>query len=84
MFDILYLNLRYDAENDVWTEISTMSARRIGVGCAVLNRLLYAVGGFDGQNRLCSVECYDPEHDLWTEIKPMNTMRSGAGCLSIL
>ena len=56
-----------------------MSTSRIGVSCAVANRLLYAVGGYDGDARLCSVECYDPEHDVWTEIKPMNTMRSGAG-----
>ena len=63
-----------------------MSTRRIGVGCAVLNRLLFAVGGFDGVNRLSSVECYDPERDEWRTVAPMNTMRSGAGlsvCLSL-
>ena len=63
-----------------------MSTRRIGVGCAVLNRLLFAVGGFDGVNRLSSVECYDPERDEWRTVAPMNTMRSGAGlsvCLSV-
>ena len=59
-----------------------MSTRRIGVGCAVLNRLLYAVGGYDGENRLSSVECYDPEHNQWTAVRAMNTMRSGAGGFS--
>ena len=73
---------RYDAENDKWTDIASMSTRRIGVGCAVLNRLLYAVGGYDGENRLSSVECYDPEHNQWTEVRAMNTMRSGAGGFS--
>ena len=59
-----------------------MTTRRIGVGCAVLNRLLFAVGGFDGANRLSSVECYDPERDEWRTVASMNTMRSGAGqCL---
>lgn len=56
-----------------------MLTRRIGVGVAVLNRLLYAVGGFDGTNRLSSAECYYPERNEWRMITPMNTIRSGAG-----
>lgn len=49
------------------------------MGVAVLNRLLYAVGGFDGTNRLNSAECYYPERNEWRMITPMNTIRSGAG-----
>jgi hypothetical protein len=49
------------------------------VGVAVLNRLLYAVGGFDGTNRLNSAECYYPERNAWRMITPMNSIRSGAG-----
>ncbi len=45
----------------------------------MVNRLLYAVGGYDGQNRLRSVECYHPENDEWQQLAPMNTTRSGAG-----
>ena len=56
-----------------------MNSKRIGVGVAVVNRLLYAVGGFDGQNRLRSVECYNPDKDEWQYVAPMNTTRSGAG-----
>lgn len=56
-----------------------MLSRRIGVGVAVINRLLYAVGGFDGTHRLSSVECYNPEKDEWRSTAPMNTVRSGAG-----
>ena len=56
-----------------------MNSKRIGVGVAVVNRLLYAVGGFDGQNRLRSVELYNPEKDEWQYVAPMNTTRSGAG-----
>lgn len=33
-----------------------MSKRRCGVGVAVLNDLLYAVGGHDGQSYLNSIE----------------------------
>ena len=33
----------------VWKMVAPMSKRRCGVGVAVLNDLLYAVGGHDGQ-----------------------------------
>ena len=56
-----------------------MMSRRIGVGVTVINRLLYAVGGFDGTHRLSSSECYDPDRDEWTPMASMNTVRSGAG-----
>lgn len=59
--------------------MAPMLTRRIGVGVAVLNRLLYAVGGFDGSARLSSAECYHPERDAWRAIAPMATIRSGAG-----
>ena len=45
----------------------------------MLNRLLYAVGGFDGTARLRSAECYHPERDAWRAIAPMASIRSGAG-----
>ena len=56
-----------------------MGSKRIGVGCAVVNRMLYAVGGFDGQRRLASVERYHPENDEWCFVKSMQVARSGAG-----
>lgn len=56
-----------------------MLTRRIGVGVTVMNRLLYAVGGFDGANRLSSCECYNPDRDEWRTMASMNTVRSGAG-----
>ena len=70
---------RYEPEGDEWHLVAPMLTRRIGVGVAVLNRLLYAVGGFDGTNRLNSAECYYPERNEWRMITPMNTIRSGAG-----
>lgn len=38
-----------------------MSKRRCGVGVAVCNDLLYAVGGHDGASYLNSIERYDPQ-----------------------
>lgn len=49
----------------------------------VLRRLLYAIGGFDGAERLNSVECYHPENDEWSEVSPMQDCRSGAGVANL-
>ena len=50
------------------------------MGVAVLNGLLYAVGGYDGVARQClnSVECYNPDADEWVCVEPMTQRRSGA------
>jgi len=56
-----------------------MHAKRLGVGVVVVNRLLYAIGGFDGNERLASVECYHPENNEWSFLPPLQTGRSGAG-----
>lgn len=47
----------YDGVKDQWTSIASMQERRSTLGAAVLNDLLYAVGGFDGSTgrfRVCS------------------------------
>lgn len=79
-----FRSFRYDPEKDTWTMVSPMKTKRIGVGCAVANRILYAVGGFDGRNRLKSVEKYTPETDEWCFVKAMNIARSGAGKIKLI
>ncbi|VDO94920.1 unnamed protein product [Schistosoma margrebowiei] len=69
---------------DQWIPIASMNSRRIGLGVAVLNRLLYAVGGFDGEKRLNTVERYDPEKDNWEELACLNRARSGAGTFGVV
>ncbi|KAL7727634.1 hypothetical protein ACLKA6_014975 [Drosophila palustris] len=60
-----------------------MHSKRLGVGVVVVNRLLYAIGGFDGNERLASVECYHPENNEWSYLPPLKTGRSGAGVAAI-
>lgn len=60
-----------------------MHAKRLGVGVVVVNRLLYAVGGFNGTERLASVERYHPENNAWSFVPPMTCGRSGAGVAAI-
>jgi len=63
--------------------MSPMATCRIGVGLAVVNRLLYVVGGYDGESRLASVERYHPENNEWLMVEPMSVTRSGAGKLMV-
>lgn len=47
---------RFDPQSGEWKMVAPMSKRRCGVGVAVLNDLLYSVGGHDGQSYLNSIE----------------------------
>ena len=40
----------YDPVKDAWSAVSSMEARRSTLGAAILNGLIYAVGGFDGSS----------------------------------
>lgn len=53
------------------------------MGVAVVNRMLYAIGGFDGNDRLASMECYHPENNAWTVLPSMKLGRSGAGVAAL-
>ena len=47
---------RYDPVTKEWRMATSMCKRRCGVGVAVLDGLLYAVGGHDGASYLNSIE----------------------------
>ncbi|CAI4233035.1 unnamed protein product [Auanema sp. JU1783] len=64
----------------VWKTVSPMSKRRCGVGVAVVDDLVYAVGGHDGQSYLNSVERYDPVTNQWLcDVAPTSTCRTSVG-----
>lgn len=48
-------------------------------GLAVLNGLVYAVGGFNGSLRVRSVDVYDPISDTWNACTSMEARRSTLG-----
>ncbi|GLV34165.1 Keap1 [Carabus blaptoides fortunei] len=69
----------YNPLRDQWRPCSPMSVRRNRVGVAVMDGLLYAVGGSAGKEYHNSVECYDPDTDRWTKVRPMHTRRLAVG-----
>nr|XP_031846443.1 kelch-like ECH-associated protein 1 [Nomia melanderi] len=70
---------RYNPVTDQWRACSPMSVPRNRVGVAVMDGLLYAVGGSAGAEYHSSVECYDPDLDTWNNVKPMHIKRLGVG-----
>ena len=60
--------------------VASMNKRRCGVGVAVSDDLLYAVGGHDGSSYLNSVERYDPKTNQWSsDVSPTSTCRTSVG-----
>jgi N-acetylneuraminic acid mutarotase len=56
-----------------------MNTPRAWPATAVVDNKIYAMGGFDGSNRLRSVEIYDPDTDVWTYMSNMSVCRAGCG-----
>lgn len=52
----------------MWTTVSSLSVSRDAVGVCLLGDRLYAVGGYDGQSYLNTVESYDAQNNEWTEV----------------
>ena len=55
-----------------------MECKRSGASVAVLDGMLYVIGGHDGPDIRSSVECYDPVRDCWLTTTPMHTCRRNA------
>jgi N-acetylneuraminic acid mutarotase len=64
------------AENS-WTAKSPMHTARGGLGVAVVNDKIYAIGGSNNATQLGVTEEYNPVTDTWTTKASMPTPRSG-------
>ncbi|CAB3243823.1 unnamed protein product [Arctia plantaginis] len=69
----------YNPATEHWRPCSPMSTPRHRLGVAVMDGLLYAVGGSAGSEYHKTVECYDTERDTWTSIASMGCARLGVG-----
>lgn len=61
-----------------------MSVSRDAVGVCLLGDRLYAVGGYDGQVYLNTVEAYDPQTNEWTQVRLSHRLSvSSSVCLPV-
>lgn len=73
----------YDSLRKQWVTKCPMSVPRNRVGVGVIDNMIYAVGGSQGQQHHCTVERYDPDCDKWTNVAPMKIKRIGVGVASL-
>jgi N-acetylneuraminic acid mutarotase len=66
----------YDPATDTWTTVAPMPTGRSWLVAGVVNGLLYAVDGWDGDRTLPTVEMYDPGGDTWSTKAPLPTARA--------
>jgi N-acetylneuraminic acid mutarotase len=62
----------YDAQ---WQALPDMSGERDGCGGAVVEGLVYVVGGYRAGEPLSSAECYDPSTGDWRGVPDMSVAR---------
>ncbi|MGB9853461.1 MAG: Kelch repeat-containing protein [Candidatus Bathyarchaeales archaeon] len=68
------------AAENTWATVAEMPTEREEFGVAVVDRKIYAIGGYNYRNAVLSVnEVYDPATNTWTVKKPMPTPRAGFG-----
>ena len=65
----------YDPIVGRWQMAESMSMLRSRVGVVVMKKKLYAIGGYDGIDRLATVEVFDPASKCWSKVCPMNCKR---------
>jgi N-acetylneuraminic acid mutarotase len=69
-----------DIIEDSWASKAIMPAARSGLGVAVVDGKIYAIGGYDSRHELSSNnEMYYPITDNWTKLAPMPTARARFG-----
>ena len=56
---------------------------RSRVGVAVMHNRLYAIGGYNGQERLSTVEVFDAKTKRWSKVAAMNCKRSAVGAVAL-
>ncbi|XP_017275636.1 actin-binding protein IPP isoform X2 [Kryptolebias marmoratus] len=78
---------RFDTFNQYWTTVSSLHQARSGPGVAVLEGMIYVVGGEKDSMIFDCTERYDPVTKQWAAVASLNFPRCGVGvcpCLGAL
>ena len=70
---------RYCPAEDQWEIISSLLHPRAWPAAAAFCHCIYVAGGYDGQNRLNTLEQYNPDADKWTNMAEMKENHAGCG-----
>jgi N-acetylneuraminic acid mutarotase len=73
----------YDPVTDTWTTKASMPTARNSLAAAVVNGIVYAIGGQNGPNSYSTVEAYDPVTDTWTTKASMPGARNSLAAAAV-
>ncbi len=68
----------YDPVTNTWTTAPAMPTARNWARTAVVNGILYIIGGEDGSGALNTIEAYDPVQNIWVTLAGLQTARIAA------
>ncbi|KPM08303.1 eRF1, BTB, and Kelch domain containing protein [Sarcoptes scabiei] len=70
----------FDFGAEKWSEfVCNLPSRRCRSGIVVLDGFIYAIGGFNGQCRVRSVDMFDPKRNQWIQCPDLEVERSTLG-----
>ncbi|XP_061903088.1 actin-binding protein IPP isoform X1 [Entelurus aequoreus] len=70
---------RFDTFNQYWTTVSSLHQARSGLGLAVMEGMIYVVGGEKDSMIFDCTERYDPVTKQWAAVASLNFPRCGVG-----
>ncbi|CAB1326478.1 unnamed protein product [Coregonus sp. 'balchen'] len=70
---------RFDSFSQYWTTVSSLHQARSGLGVAVLEGMIYVVGGEKDSMIFDCTERYDPVTKQWAAVASLNFPRCGVG-----
>ncbi|XP_071346859.1 actin-binding protein IPP isoform X3 [Trachinotus anak] len=70
---------RFDTFNQYWTTVSSLHQARSGLGVAVLEGMIYVIGGEKDSMIFDCTERYDPVTKQWAAVASLNFPRCGVG-----
>ncbi|XP_036410565.1 actin-binding protein IPP [Megalops cyprinoides] len=73
---------RFDSFSQYWTTVSSLHQARSGLGVAVLEGMIYVVGGEKDSMIFDCTERYDPVTKQWAAVASLNFPRCGVGVCS--
>ena len=68
-------SMSFAQQGGKWAKKAPMPTPRAQLSVAVVNNVIYAMGGFDGKQTLKTVEAYNPLTDKWEKKADMSSVR---------
>ena len=76
----LFCPTHFVAATNQWEPLPDMTEVRNGFSAVTFDDHIFAIGGYNGTERLASVEVYLPEEQVWRYYTSLATPRRGVRC----